>query len=120
MPTSSSCVSTWWSGPTSPARFAGRRAPVVVTCRAKWEGGGFEGSEEERRRILESAVALGAEYVDVEAAAGFAPDFIALASRAGASSLSSHVFGAPPADLARSLRGHARDRRRSRRSSRFR
>ncbi len=33
--------------------LAGRRTPVVVTCRAKWEGGGFEGSEEERRRILD-------------------------------------------------------------------
>ena len=71
---------------------------MIVTCRAKWEGGRFEGSEEERRRILDEAAALGAEYVDVEAAAGFAADFIA-ARRGRGVVLSSHVFGAPPADL---------------------
>jgi 3-dehydroquinate dehydratase/shikimate dehydrogenase len=76
----------------------GRRTPVIVTCRAQWEGGRFSGSEEERRRILESAIAQGAEYVDVEAAAGFAADVIA--SRGGRGVIvSSHVFGDPPADL---------------------
>jgi 3-dehydroquinate dehydratase / shikimate dehydrogenase len=76
----------------------GRRTPVIATCRAQWEGGGFTGSEEERRRILESAVALGAEYVDVEAAAAFLPAFTQ--SRAGRGIVvSSHVFGDPPADL---------------------
>lgn len=44
----------------------GRRKPVVVTCRPEWEGGRFAGSEEERRRILADALALGAEFVDVE------------------------------------------------------
>ena len=79
--------------------LAGRRVPVVVTCRASWEGGQFQGSEEERRRILESALELGAEYIDVEADAGFAPDLIR--SRAGRGIvLSSHCFGAPPSDLA--------------------
>ena len=33
---------------------------------AAWEGGQFKGSEEERRRLLGEALALGAEYVDVE------------------------------------------------------
>ena len=76
----------------------GRRTPVIVTCRAHWEGGHFSGSEEERRRILDSAIAQGAEYVDVEAAAGFAQDVIA--SRGGRGVIvSSHVFGDPPADL---------------------
>ncbi len=76
----------------------GRRTPVIVTCRAHWEGGRFSGSEEERRRILDSAIAQGAEYVDVEAAAGFAGDMIA--SRGGRGVVvSSHVFGDPPADL---------------------
>jgi 3-dehydroquinate dehydratase/shikimate dehydrogenase len=76
----------------------GRRKPVIVTCRAHWEGGRFSGSEEERRRILDSAIAQGAEYVDVEAAAGFAEDVIA--SRGGRGVIvSSHVFGEPPADL---------------------
>lgn len=44
----------------------GRRLPVVVTCRPAWEGGRFDGSEEERQRLLAQALALGAEYVDVE------------------------------------------------------
>jgi 3-dehydroquinate dehydratase / shikimate dehydrogenase len=49
----------------------GRRVPVVVTCRAAWEGGRFDGSEEERRGILRTALDLGAEFVDVEWRAGF-------------------------------------------------
>jgi 3-dehydroquinate dehydratase / shikimate dehydrogenase len=44
----------------------GRRLPIVVTCRAAWQGGRFDGSEDTRRRILERAWALCAEYVDVE------------------------------------------------------
>jgi len=38
----------------------GRRTPVVVTCRPEWEGGRFDGAEEERHRILAEAMALGA------------------------------------------------------------
>ena len=51
--------------------LAGRRTPVVVTCRASWEGGRFDGSEEERQAILLRALDGGAEYVDVEWRAGF-------------------------------------------------
>lgn len=76
----------------------GRRTPVIVTCRARWEGGAFTGTEEERRKVLESAAALGAEYVDVEAAADFAGDFVRARAGRGVV-LSSHVFGEPPADL---------------------
>ncbi len=46
--------------------LAGRRTPVIVTCRPAWEGGRFTGSEEERLRLLGEAIRLGAEYVDVE------------------------------------------------------
>ncbi len=53
------------------AALAGRTRPVVVTCRPQWEGGRFAGSEDERRALLEQALALGAEFVDVEARAGF-------------------------------------------------
>src|SRR6185503_14310503 len=49
----------------------GRRTPVVATCRASWEGGRFDGSEEERRAILRRALDAGAEFVDVEWRAGF-------------------------------------------------
>src|SRR5436305_14491805 len=57
--------------PSPAAALAGRRRPVIVTCRPTWEGGAFAGSEEERRRILADALALGAEYVDVEWRARF-------------------------------------------------
>ena len=52
--------------PDVSAALAGRRLPVILTCRPTWEGGHFKGSEEERRRILAEAIALGAELVDVE------------------------------------------------------
>jgi 3-dehydroquinate dehydratase/shikimate dehydrogenase len=76
----------------------GRRCPVIVTCRAAWENGFFQGSEEDRRRILEQAFALGAEFVDVEAKADFAHDLIA-ARRGRGVIVSSHVYGECPADL---------------------
>ena len=44
----------------------GRRVPAIVTCRAMWEGGRFDGSEEERRSILAAALDRGAERIDVE------------------------------------------------------
>ena len=46
--------------------LSGRRTPVVVTCRPTWEGGRFDGSEEERLAVLTRALVLGAEYVDLE------------------------------------------------------
>jgi 3-dehydroquinate dehydratase/shikimate dehydrogenase len=93
--------------PDPAAALQGRRLPAIVTCRAAWEGGRFRGSEEERRRLLESAVSLGAEYVDVEAAAAFAPENIR--STGGRRVVvSRHDFTAPPRDAAaryRALRG---------------
>jgi 3-dehydroquinate dehydratase / shikimate dehydrogenase len=62
--------------PDVAAALEGRRTPVVLTCRARWEGGLFEGSEEERHRILQTALDLGADYVDTEAAASFTPDLV--------------------------------------------
>jgi 3-dehydroquinate dehydratase/shikimate dehydrogenase len=76
--------------------LAGRRCPVVVTCRPVWEGGRFDGSEEDRHRILERAFACGAEYVDIEWRSGFR-DLVA-ANRARAV-ISSHDFDGVPADL---------------------
>ena len=84
--------------PDAAAALAGRRTPVVVTCRAGWEGGGFEGSEEQRRRILACALELGAEYVDVEFKAGFAREL--MASTAGKRIVvSTHDFEGVPGDL---------------------
>jgi 3-dehydroquinate dehydratase / shikimate dehydrogenase len=52
--------------PDVAAALQSRRRPVLVTCRASWEGGHFKGSEEERQRILRDALDAGAEYVDIE------------------------------------------------------
>src|SRR6187402_3966494 len=46
--------------------LADRRLPAIVTCRAAWEGGRFDGAEETRLALLARAVDLGAEFVDVE------------------------------------------------------
>lgn len=43
-----------------------RPRPVIVTYRAKRQGGMFEGPEEDRLRLVQKAVDLGAEYVDIE------------------------------------------------------
>ncbi len=54
------------SDPDVPAALAGRTGPVIVTCRAPWEGGHFRGSEEERLRLLGDAWRLSADFVDIE------------------------------------------------------
>jgi 3-dehydroquinate dehydratase/shikimate dehydrogenase len=76
----------------------GRARPVVVTCRPASEGGGFEGSEDDRRRLLLRAQQLGAEFVDVEAAAAFATELIANTNGRGVV-LSRHFFGETPSNL---------------------
>jgi 3-dehydroquinate dehydratase / shikimate dehydrogenase len=43
-----------------------RPTPVVVTCRRREDGGRWERSEDERLMLLRSAIAMGAEYVDLE------------------------------------------------------
>ena len=85
--------------PDAVQALEGRRRPVIATCRASWEGGEFRGSEDERRQIIESAMNAGAEFVDVEAAAGFAPDIMRLRRGRGIV-LSAHYFGDVPPDLA--------------------
>ena len=52
--------------PGAAAALAGRKKPVIVTCRPQSQGGHFKGSEEERRSILSEALSLGAEFVDLE------------------------------------------------------
>jgi 3-dehydroquinate dehydratase / shikimate dehydrogenase len=84
--------------PSVPGALAGRRRPVIVTCRPTWEGGAFGGSEAERLRLLTEAFTLGAEYVDIEWQARFGD----LVGRAGGRRivLSSHDFTGVPSDLA--------------------
>jgi 3-dehydroquinate dehydratase/shikimate dehydrogenase len=90
------------SDPNVAGALEGRRRPTIVTCRPVWEGGQFKGSEEERRLILAEALALGAEYVDVEWRAGF-DDLIALTGGRRIV-LSMHDYAAMPADLGDSAR----------------
>lgn len=87
------------------AAIGGCTRPVIVTCRPRWEGGRFDGSEEERHRILLDAVLSDAEYVDVEWRAGFED---LLLSRGGRGIvLSMHRFDGMPADLPERLRAMA-------------
>lgn len=83
--------------PSAAAALAGRTKPVIITCRPKSQGGHFAGSEEERRAILSEALALGAEYVDLEWR-GTCADLL---DRAGGQRviLSHHDFSGVPADL---------------------
>src|SRR5262249_55737227 len=84
--------------PDACGALAGRRLPVVVTCRPTWEGGHFAGPEEVRKRILAEALALGAEYVDIEWRARF-DDLISARDGRGIV-VSSHDFDGVPEDLA--------------------
>jgi len=85
------------SDPNVAGALAGRKHPVILTCRAAWEGGQFKGSEEERKQILRDGLARGAEYVDVEWKANFTD----LLSSSGGRRvvISSHSFDGVPTDL---------------------
>jgi 3-dehydroquinate dehydratase/shikimate dehydrogenase len=79
------------------AALAGRRGRVIVTCRPTWEGGSFQGSEEERLGLLEEALSAGADYVDVEWKA-LTPSFADGRHRERVL-VSMHDFDGVPADL---------------------
>src|SRR5438552_401058 len=72
----------------------GRRTPVIVTCRAAWEGGQFDGAEAERHAILAEALSAGAEYVDIEWKARF--DDLVSRNQGRGIVLSSHDFNGMP------------------------
>ena len=50
--------------------FRTTRKPRIATLRPEWEGGRFKGTENERFDLLLEAGARGAEYIDIEHAAG--------------------------------------------------
>ena len=89
--------------PDVAAALEGRLRPVIVTCRPKWEGGAFEGSEEERRQILHDAIIAGAEFVDLEMRAGFTQDLVRLRRGRGIV-LSHHSFDEQLPDVHETLR----------------
>jgi 3-dehydroquinate dehydratase / shikimate dehydrogenase len=83
--------------------LAGRRVPVIVTCRPRREGGAFDGPEEQRLAFLAEAVRQGADYVDVEWSSAFG-SILALRGGRGVV-LSHHDFDGVPPDLAGKWRG---------------
>jgi 3-dehydroquinate dehydratase/shikimate dehydrogenase len=88
------------------AALAGRTCRVIVTCRAAWEGGAFDGSEEDRLRVLARAAAAGAEFVDVE----WKADRRRFDAGRAAVVLSHHDFSGTPADLADRVRAMRAER----------
>ena len=57
--------------PDAGGALLGRTLPIVVTCRPRDDGGGFQGSETERRALLLGALDSGADFVDLEWGRGF-------------------------------------------------
>ena len=74
--------------------------PVLLTCRTAREGGAFSGAESDRLAILERAIALGFDYVDVEIDALSSP-----IARRGETKLvlSHHDFQSFPPDVEREI-----------------
>ena len=87
--------------PDAAGALADRRKPAVVTCRPLREGGMFDGSEEERLRILRDAHAHGAEFIDVE----WDADARAILEARGGRGVvvSRHVFDGTPPDASAML-----------------
>lgn len=54
------------SKPGLPTLMEDRQKPFIVTNRRREEGGRYQGDERRRVEILEKAIDLGAEYMDVE------------------------------------------------------
>ncbi|GAX60642.1 shikimate 5-dehydrogenase [Candidatus Scalindua japonica] len=71
--------------------------PVIITNRPVREGGKFNGSEQERLQLLQKAIELGADYVDVE------HDSIRQITRQGSSKIiiSHHNFEETPCNLSK-------------------
>lgn len=72
-----------------------RPCPVVITCRRERDGGKYDGSEEQRLILLRSAIAEGADYVDLE------DDVVGEIPRFGSTKriISLHDFQRTPDDL---------------------
>ncbi|MEW4454237.1 shikimate dehydrogenase [Bremerella sp. JC817] len=72
-----------------------RPSPVVVTYRRERDGGRYNGDEAERQMVLRTAIAEGADYIDLE------EDIAAAVPRYGKTKriISYHNFRETPADL---------------------
>ncbi|MGD9947692.1 MAG: type I 3-dehydroquinate dehydratase [Desulfobulbus sp.] len=79
--------------------IANSEKPVLVTNRPHWEGGQFQGSEQERVSLLCQALTWGARYVDIEllAVPEIRAQVLEQAAKVGARVIvSSHDFQATP------------------------
>lgn len=54
------------SNPDIPRLLKDRPTPVIITCRRAADGGKWHGTEEERQRLLRTAIVSGVEYIDLE------------------------------------------------------
>ncbi len=79
-----------------PALLRARSKPILLTCRSEAEGG-RSADDGLRHKVLAEALALGVDYLDVEARAGF-DDLVAAAAGRGLV-LSWHDFDGIPDDL---------------------
>lgn len=87
------------------AALDGRVRPAIVTVRHPSEGGRFAGSEDDRLRLLEQALASGAEFIDVEWRTGSGA---LIRSHGERVVLSLHDFTGIPDDLTQQLRAMAK------------
>lgn len=80
--------------------LSARKKPVIITIMPQHENGKFKGTEKERIALLKKAVALGADYIDVNMDC---PELNALIKYRGAAStriiVSYHNFNETPAGL---------------------
>ena len=83
--------------PDAAAALQGRRKPVIVTCRPARAGGRFDGSDEERTRVLDEAHARGADYIDIDFKAPC--DAVMTARRGRGVIVSHHDFDGTPSDV---------------------
>ena len=84
------------NGPVNLRRLlADRPGPVIITCRRECDGGKYSGAEDARQLLLRTAIAEGAEYVDLE------EDIAADIPRFGQTKrvISSHDFRKTPKNL---------------------
>lgn len=52
--------------PDVPRLLKDRPTPAIVTCRRPEDGGKWRGTEEERQRLLRTAIVSGVDYIDLE------------------------------------------------------
>ncbi len=72
--------------------------PIILTCRSPQEGGLFRGSEGERLELLQRALDIGFDFVDVETSSA-TPELLGH-RKTSRVILSHHVFDQCPSDLA--------------------